>query len=125
MLIFVVTIPIERAKLQLPVVTSGCALVHPKEGENIFPMSLLRTGCDDRKLQFSALNSHWNCWLLYVQTTQISIYTKVFVVTHRRLRDMTCYHLFFISRHSYLSKKSYYNLSPRVVPITCSAQSLV
>src|SRR5579863_5190966 len=48
--------PIERAKLQLQVVTSGCALVHPKDGENIFPMSLIKTRSDDRKLQFSALN---------------------------------------------------------------------
>src|SRR5579863_4006780 len=99
--------PIERAKVQLPVVTSGCKLAHKKVGENIFPMNVITTGSDDQKLQFCALNSHWNCCLLYVQTTQISIYTKVFVVTHRRLRDMTCYHLFFISRHSYLSKKSY------------------
>src|SRR5579863_1613770 len=48
--------PIKRAKLQLPVVTSGCSLVLPKDGENIFPMSLIKTGSDNRKLQFSALN---------------------------------------------------------------------
>src|SRR5579863_4466420 len=48
--------PIERAKLQLSVVTSGCALVDPKDGENIFPMIPIKTGSDDQKLQFSALN---------------------------------------------------------------------
>ena len=56
LLVSVVTMPIKRAKLQFPIVTSGCALVLPKDGENIFPMSLIKTGSDDRKLQFSALN---------------------------------------------------------------------
>jgi len=56
LLVSVVTIPIERAKLQLPVVTSGFTLVHPKGGENFFPMSLRKTGSDNRKLQFCALN---------------------------------------------------------------------
>src|SRR5579863_1066991 len=56
MLVSVVTMPTEHVKLQLPVITSGCALVHPKDGENIFPMSLIKTGSDDRKLQFSPLN---------------------------------------------------------------------
>src|SRR5579863_9766387 len=50
---------IERAKLQLPVVTSGCTLVHHKDGENIFSMSLNKTGRDDRKLQFNAFNWHY------------------------------------------------------------------
>src|SRR5579863_768525 len=57
-LVSVITMPIERAKLQLPVITSGCTLVHPKDGENIFPMSLIKTVSDDQKLQFSALNWH-------------------------------------------------------------------
>ena len=48
--------PTEHVKLQLLVITSGCALVHPKDGENIFPMSLIKTGSDDRKLQCSPLN---------------------------------------------------------------------
>src|SRR5579863_9866134 len=60
----VVTMPIERAKFQLPVVTSGCKLAHKKDGENIFHTSVITTGNDDQKLQFSALNSHWNCWFL-------------------------------------------------------------
>src|SRR5579863_5004273 len=47
---------IERTKLQLPVVTSGCKLAHTKDGESIFPMSVITTGNDDRKLQFSDLN---------------------------------------------------------------------
>jgi len=47
---------IECAKLQLPVVTLGCTLVLQKDGENIFPISLIKNGSEDRKLQFSALN---------------------------------------------------------------------
>ena len=35
--------------------------VHNK---NIFPMSIITTGSDDRKLTFSALNWHWKYWLL-------------------------------------------------------------
>ena len=34
--------PIECAKLELPVVTSGCKLAYQKDGENIFPMSLIK-----------------------------------------------------------------------------------
>src|SRR5579863_584202 len=52
-LVSVVTMPIEHAKFKLPVVTSGCTLVHPKDGENIFPMSLIKTGSDKRKLQLA------------------------------------------------------------------------
>src|SRR5579863_3940838 len=51
---FVVTMPIERANLQLPVVPSGCKLVHQEVDQNIFPMSLVKTGSDDQKIQFSA-----------------------------------------------------------------------
>ena len=35
---------IQCAKLQLPVVTSGCKLAHQEDGENIFPMSVIKTG---------------------------------------------------------------------------------
>ena len=61
---FVVLLPVERAKRQLHVVTSGYNYAHLKDSKHIFPMSIIKTNSDNRKFQFSAFNWHWNYWLL-------------------------------------------------------------